>query len=97
MKKNIKNNKGLTLISLVVAVSILIIISTMLVYNAKNGSKMRTLYLMENDIELLNDKISAFYTKYGALPIEIQYIFTDRIQEIHDANQLNNKFDDFLH
>ena len=38
MKKNIKNNKGLTLISLVVAVSILIIISTMLVYNAKNGS-----------------------------------------------------------
>ncbi len=91
MKKNIKNNKGLTLISLVVAVSILIIISTMLVYNAKNGSKMRTLYLMENDIELLNDKISAFYTKYGALPIEIQYIFTDRIQEINDANQLNNK------
>ena len=71
MKKN--KELGITLITLVVAVCILIIISSLLIYNAKTGIKMRSLKMMYNDIELLSDKINSYYTKYGALPAEIEY------------------------
>ena len=68
-----RKNKGITLITLVVAVTILIIISSLLIYNATNGIEMRNLRMMYNDIELLSDKVNSYYTKYGALPAEIEY------------------------
>lgn len=73
MNKLKRKNKGITLITLVVAVTILIIISSLLVYNAKTGIKLRNLKMMYNDIELLSDKVNSYYTKYGALPAEIEY------------------------
>ena len=73
MKKSKINNKGITLIVLALAVTILIIISTILIYNARNGVKMRTLIRMRNDIELLDNKVDEYYVKYGALPGEILY------------------------
>ena len=72
MKKS--KNSGISLISLTITVIVLIIISSMLIYNAKNGIKMRNLNMMENDIEILDDKINSYYVRYGALPIEIRYI-----------------------
>ena len=68
-----KKEKGITLITLTVAVAILIIITSLLIYNAKNGIRMRNLKMMQNDIELLDDKIDAYYVKYGKLPLEIRY------------------------
>ena len=73
LKKVNRKNKGITLITLTVAICILIIILSVLVYNAQNGIKMRNLKMMQNDIEVLNDKIDAYYVKYGALPIEYRY------------------------
>ena len=71
--KKIKES-GITLITLVIAVIILIIISSLLVYNAKTGIKLRTLKKMYNDIELLSDKVESHYAKYGALPAEFEYL-----------------------
>ncbi len=71
MKKS--RETGITLITLTIAVCILIVISSLLVYNAKNGIKMRNLKMMYNDIELLSDKVEAYNAKYGALPAEIEY------------------------
>ena len=48
MKNKIQNEKAITLITLVVAVSIMIIIASMLIYNAKTGIKMRNLKMMQN-------------------------------------------------
>ena len=75
MRKNIKvnSNKAITLISLVVAVAIMIIIVSLLVYNVRTGLKVRTLTMMENDISILDDKVNAYYVKYGALPVSIKY------------------------
>ena len=75
MRKIIKvnSNKAITLISLVVAVAIMIIIVSLLVYNVRTGLKVRTLTMMENDISILDDKVNAYYVKYGALPISIKY------------------------
>lgn len=69
-----KKNAGISLISLTITVIVLIIITSVLIYNAKNGIKIRALNLMENDIEMLDDKINAYYVRYGTLPIEIKYI-----------------------
>ena len=73
MKKIYKSKTGITLITLVVAVSIMIIISSLLIYNARTGIKVRNYRMMQNDIELLNDKVEAYYVKYSALPISIKY------------------------
>ena len=74
MKKSLLHkNHGITLITLVVAVSIMIIISGLLIYNAKTGIKVRSFNMMKNDIDLLEDKVSAYYMEYGALPVEIKY------------------------
>ena len=74
MKKNNSKQSGLSLISLTITVIVLVVITSTLIFNAKNGIKMRALNLMENDIEMLDDKINAYYVRYGALPIEIKYI-----------------------
>lgn len=74
MKNFKRENKGITLITITVAVIILIIISSILVYNAKNGIKMRSYNYLKNDITLLSDKINSFYVKYGKIPAEIQYL-----------------------
>ena len=71
MKKN--KELGITLVTLMVAVCILIIISSILIYNARTGIRLRNLKMMYNDIELLSDKVNSYYTKYGALPAEIEY------------------------
>ncbi len=69
-----KNNRGITLITLTVAVLIMIILSSMLIYNAKNGLKMKNLKDMQNDIEILEDKVNAYYVKYADIPAEIEYL-----------------------
>lgn len=71
--KNKRSNKGISLISLTVAVIILIMLTGMLVYNAKNGIKIRNLTKMQNDIEALNDKVHAYYVKHGAIPAEVKF------------------------
>ena len=73
MRNVFKKEDGITLITLTVAVAIFIIITSLLIYNAKNGIRMRNLKMMQNDIELLDDKIDAYYVKYGKLPLEIRY------------------------
>ena len=72
--KKIKNNKGIALVSLTIAVIILIVLTSMLVYNARNGVKLRALKMMQNDIDLLSDEISSYYVKYGDIPAEIEYL-----------------------
>lgn len=69
----INNNKGITLIALTVAVVILIIVSSILIYNAKNGIKIRNIKMMQNDIEALDGLINAYYIKYGAIPASELY------------------------
>lgn len=85
MKSFFKKGNAITLISLVVAVSIMIIIASMLIYNAKTGVKLRALNMMKNDISILDDKVKAYYVKYGALPIKIKY----NVRPLSFINNLN--------
>lgn len=69
MKKILKNQKGITLVSLAVAIVILVIITNILVYNAKDNAYIKKLKGMNNDVDNLTDKVSAYYSQYGELPI----------------------------
>lgn len=64
----IKNQKGISLVTLSVAIVILVIITSVLVYNAKDGARIKNLEELYNDIELLNDKVSSYYLEYGDIP-----------------------------
>lgn len=65
---NIKNNKGLTLISLILTVIIILIITAAMIYNTQNQLQMKSIHNLSNDIETLNAKVDEYYLKYGELP-----------------------------
>lgn len=65
----IKEQKGITLLILSVAVVIMLIISTILIYNATRGIDNTYLTNMYNDISVLKDKVSVYYVRHGKLPV----------------------------
>lgn len=63
----IKQNKGITLVSLVVTIVILLILTGTIIYDYTLSNN--TLYnKMVSDIELINDKILIYYNKYSEIP-----------------------------
>ena len=100
MKK--KNENGITLISLVITVLILMTISSVLVGSALNGMRLQELKKMQNDIQLLDDMVSSYYSKYGSLPfykinnnvnVDTSYIFSttfaDSQKNVNDGDVYN--------
>lgn len=64
-----KSNRGITMLSLIITVVVMIIIAGTTVYTASNRNKVNDFKKMQTDIELLNDKVSNYYIKYGGIPI----------------------------
>ena len=69
----IKNNKGITLLSLTVTIIILLVITGAMIFNAKNQISMQKVNKLNTDIQLLNSKVDEYYLKYGELPILCEY------------------------
>ena len=76
-----KRNKAISLISLTITIAILIIISAVIIFNAKNSLKVRSYSFMQNDIDLLTDRVNNYYVRYGTLPVK--YIYTGN-EEFND-------------
>lgn len=87
---NIKSNKGITMITLIIAVIIMLVISSTLIYNINIGTSTRNLNNMYSDIQVLKDKIDLYYSSYEALPIiQTEYTNTSNIIGINqnDGNK----------
>lgn len=69
----IKKHKGITLISLSIAVIIILTITGMLLYSAKDSIYIKNLTRMQNDIANLRDKVSLYYLEYGGIPVQTEY------------------------
>ena len=69
----IKRSTGITLISLIIAVIIILLITGMILYSAKDNIYIRNVTNMQNDIANLRDKIALFYAEYGEIPIKTEY------------------------
>ena len=92
---NIRNQKGVNMITLSIAVIILIMITSVLVYNAKDGAKIKTLSNLYNDIEQLNNKVSTYYIKNEEIPKGPKYVNPDFLSSV-PSNQINpNNGSDF--
>ena len=68
MKNLLKQEKGISLISLAITIIILGIITSIIVYNVKDTKHTEALTKMYTDIENLNDKIASYYKTYGNIP-----------------------------
>ena len=77
MIKNIRQEKGITMITVTIAVIILLVITGILMFNAKDAVYIRNYNNLKNDIELLRDKIANFYNENGSIP-DIQRVMTIR-------------------
>lgn len=85
----IKNSKGISIITLSMAIIILILITSILIYNSNDGIEIKKLNNLYNDIESLNDKVSSYYLENGSLPISVEYNNSDVIANIEASGQQN--------
>ncbi len=81
ISSKIKNVRGISLISLVIAITVLMILSNVIIYNVKNDLKLGNLTEMQNDIVNLRDKVSSYYRQNGEIPANIAYTNINHIKE----------------
>lgn len=73
MKYKIKQEKGVTMIALVLVIIIIFILTGMLIYNAQDSIELKALTQLYNDIDTLRTKVSEYYNEYGKIPANIEY------------------------
>lgn len=86
IKSKLKQEKGITIVALVITVIILLIVTNMLIYNAKDSVHIKALTNLYNDIELLREKVSEYYNEYGKIPAEIKYNNTNQLSSVLSTN-----------
>ena len=67
--KELKNNKGITLVSLIITIVVMVIISSVTLYTSMDRFEINSLQKLYNDLKLLSDKVSNYYLKYNGLPV----------------------------
>lgn len=78
------SQKGVTLVTLSIAIIIMMIITSVLIYNITTGSKVKALNNMYYDITKIKDKLDMYYINYHTIPIlETPYKNTSHIQGIN--------------
>ncbi len=92
MSQKKKMENGITLISLVVTVVVLIILSVSITTNLKNNLDVQKLVYLRGDIENLTQKVSDFYNEYGEIPANIEYTNVGRLKDILNTAEQASKF-----
>lgn len=82
---NIKSNRGITVVSLVITIVVLLILSGTAIYNVKMSKDVGKYNKMVADIELLNDKILIYYNKYNDIPTTTREFNVDE-NEYHEID-----------
>ncbi len=91
IKGKIKNAKGISLVSLAIAVIVLVILTNIIIYNARDNLKVGNLKEMQNDIMNLRDKVSSYYAQNGKIPASLRYT---NIEAIKQANLISDNVDE---
>lgn len=93
MKNALKQEKGISLVSLGIAVVILVLLTTILVYNASDSVYIRKLSNLNNDINNLKEKVSEFYNSNGKIPAKVKYNISDvNIKGVLTTKEQQNDF-----
>ena len=73
MKNKLRQEKGITMMALVVTIIILLILTRVLVFNTQDSVYIKRLNNLYSDIELLRSKTDEYYNEYGQIPAKIKY------------------------
>lgn len=92
MKNFIKSEKGVSLVSLAVAVMVLMILTGIILYNAKSNIKISKVKAMEADVENLTDKVASYYAQYGMIPANTSIEYTN-LMELRNAKIISSATD----
>lgn len=95
MKYKIKNEKGITMVALVITILILLILTNMLIYNAQDNMYIKALTNLYNDISLLREEVSEYYNEYGKIPAEIRYTNEEQLHNLSSVLSTQNDTGDF--
>ena len=68
--EKLKNNKGISLASVLVTVILMIIILSSIIYSNNRTDEIKKSMLINSDIEELTKKVEIYYLEKGTLPIE---------------------------
>ncbi len=69
MIKNNKSEKGITLITLVVTIALLVIVTGIIATKSYTSVQLSNLTKLKNDIEILNNRVATYYVEHGSLPV----------------------------
>ena len=91
MKQMIKNEKGVTMIAIVITIIILLIIVATVSFSSKNGIDMKKMNNMYTDIILLEDKVAFYFLENGTIPAKGAALLPEEIpNEIKTYNPNDN-------
>lgn len=92
MKKFLKQEKGVTLLSLAAVIIVIGIITTMLLYSVGDTKDVTNLTSLYSDIDNLSDKINNYYSIYGKIPaftVNGVSNVTDNWKALGEENEIN--------
>ena len=92
MKDIMKQEKGISMVSLVITIIILLILTNVMIYNAMDNIYIKSLANLYNDIEILNSKVSEYYERYGNIPTNTEYTNINKLSKIISKNNDIGKF-----
>jgi len=64
-----KNEKGITLITLVITIIVLATVTITLARNSYDSTQLSKLTKLDNDIKVLNDRVAVYYVEHDKLPV----------------------------
>lgn len=92
LKRNLKSNKGITMIALSIAIITLAILTGMLTYYSTDSIEIKKLNNMYNDIEQLQEKVSIYYYENERIPILTEYPGVETIIGSQKSNLDGDKY-----
>ena len=93
MKKVINKNSGVTLVSLAIAVTVILILTGIIIYNVRDNLGISNLREMQSDIQNLRDLVSNYYSTNGQIPAKLKYTNTENIERIRTAGVISEEVD----
>ena len=86
MKLKIKNQKGITLISLVIVLSVIVILSFTITVNMGGITEQSQKSKLDSDLTQIGEKISQYYSRNKQLPIINKYTETSNFEASKNVN-----------
>lgn len=88
----LKQEKGISMVALIIAVLVLVVLTNVLLYNAQDSIYIKALNNLYNDIDLLREKVSEYYNEYGKLPANVKYTNISGLSSVLSINNDTGNF-----